>query len=542
MATVDSTTTSARAPWSPAAPYMTGGQRPKLNPDGSPMLDAQGQPVMEGVPGVLPEAGRLYGNAQWSPQQQAATDQYTQDLGFQRGQNQNITNAGQGLLTQGRSNVGPITAHELTLNQSAGQTAAPTSLGTASNYTADRGGPASTYTAQTGGPVAQYQAAQSAAPAGGYGYQAAQAQGGGTLGNMQLNATQQGLLQNDVYNNPALKAQVDAAMGRQKDNFDQALGGIRSGAEATGSYGGSRQGIAEGLAAKGLAQAQGDTAANMYSNAYNLGFGAQTQTANNLMGIDTSRQSQDVNNAQQNNQFNAGATNTARSQGSGQELQNSQFNAGNNTAANMWNSGATNQMNQFGATAQNQAGAYNATNAQNQSQFGANAGNTAGQWNAGANNAMSANNAQATNQNNQYWGGLGQNNNQFNTGQANSMNLANANILNGTAQYNNNLGFQNQQQTNSNYGMGANLTGMGFNGTNNNYANTMTGYNAPNNYGWGQLQNYGNTVNQVGGSGGTGTSTTPYYTPSTASQNLGFATGLVGLGSNAVNLWNQFGG
>jgi len=56
--------------------------------------------------------------------------------------------------------------------------------------------------------------------------------------------------------------------------MEQIMPGIRSGAVGAGGYGGSRQGIAEGIAGRGALQAIGDTNANIYSQAYGQGLNA----------------------------------------------------------------------------------------------------------------------------------------------------------------------------------------------------------------------------------------------------------------------------
>lgn len=78
----------------------------------------------------------------------------------------------------------------------------------------------------------------------------------------------------DVNNNPYLQQSVDAALQRVQQQWTDPNGvmsQIRTGAQNAGQFGGSRQGVAEGVAARGLAQSLGDTAATMYSDAYNKG-------------------------------------------------------------------------------------------------------------------------------------------------------------------------------------------------------------------------------------------------------------------------------
>lgn len=77
--------------------------------------------------------------------------------------------------------------------------------------------------------------------------------------------------------NPYLKQTADAAT-RQITQAATDPGGvfsqIRSGAQEAGQFGGSRQGIAEGVAAGRVAQAVGDSSARLYSTGYGQGLDA----------------------------------------------------------------------------------------------------------------------------------------------------------------------------------------------------------------------------------------------------------------------------
>lgn len=78
----------------------------------------------------------------------------------------------------------------------------------------------------------------------------------------------------DVSNNPYLDKAITAAVRPIEQSYTDAGGvmsQIRTNAGAAGQVGSSRQGIAEGLAAGRMAQAQGDTAAKIASDAYNKG-------------------------------------------------------------------------------------------------------------------------------------------------------------------------------------------------------------------------------------------------------------------------------
>lgn len=77
--------------------------------------------------------------------------------------------------------------------------------------------------------------------------------------------------------NPALREAIDAATAPIMDNFTQnVLPNIRSGAVTSGQLGGSRQGIAEGLATQSALRAVGETAAPIANEAFLRGLQAQT--------------------------------------------------------------------------------------------------------------------------------------------------------------------------------------------------------------------------------------------------------------------------
>lgn len=75
--------------------------------------------------------------------------------------------------------------------------------------------------------------------------------------------------------NPALQAATQAAIRPVIQNFEQSiLPNIRSGAYTAGGYGGSRQGIAEGIAGQELIKKTGDISQTMASEAYYRGLDA----------------------------------------------------------------------------------------------------------------------------------------------------------------------------------------------------------------------------------------------------------------------------
>lgn len=93
--------------------------------------------------------------------------------------------------------------------------------------------------------------------------------------------------------NPYLAGHIQAAQRPLMDKFTQAggvLSNIRNNSVSNGSFGGSRQGIAEGLASTGLMRELGDISTAMQSNAYGQGLQAQqgaikNQAMLNMMGL-----------------------------------------------------------------------------------------------------------------------------------------------------------------------------------------------------------------------------------------------------------------
>lgn len=110
--------------------------------------------------------------------------------------------------------------------------------------------------------------------------------------------------------NPYTSQIVDAALRSSNDQFNQnILPGIRTEAGGANQTGGTRQGIAEGIAAKGLQQQQGDIISRLYGQAFDTG----SADRNAALGL--------VSQGQQANQ-NAALT------GRGQALQGAQIGAG----------------------------------------------------------------------------------------------------------------------------------------------------------------------------------------------------------------------
>lgn len=80
--------------------------------------------------------------------------------------------------------------------------------------------------------------------------------------------------------NPYVDQLVQRTLAQNTQNFNQSvLPQIDNASQLAGGYGGSRQGIAQGLAIQSLNQANANTAAGIYSNQYNQDLSRQLQAA-----------------------------------------------------------------------------------------------------------------------------------------------------------------------------------------------------------------------------------------------------------------------
>lgn len=90
----------------------------------------------------------------------------------------------------------------------------------------------------------------------------------------------------DVGNNAALEGAANAAIRPIMQQLnEQVLPDLRSGAVASGTLGGTRQGIAEGQGLERAARAALDTTSSMYGNAYQQGLGLLSNTIGQMPAI-----------------------------------------------------------------------------------------------------------------------------------------------------------------------------------------------------------------------------------------------------------------
>lgn len=84
----------------------------------------------------------------------------------------------------------------------------------------------------------------------------------------------------DPQSNPVINNYVSSATRPLYETYnEQVMPGIKNQAVASGGLGGSRQGVAEGIAGRGLMNAVGDVSTGIYNNAYNQGLDQQARMA-----------------------------------------------------------------------------------------------------------------------------------------------------------------------------------------------------------------------------------------------------------------------
>lgn len=471
-----STSSSSSEPWWGVQPYLTGNVQ--QNPDGT----------VTNTPGLYQDAQKLYNSGGWSPGMQGLSDAQYQALGGRQQQTGLYNQLGNDLFS--------------------GKYDAPYSpVGNISGPGRIAPSPVTAATTQAPGsmPVAGYQAAiYSPSSAGQAATASASTAGASTVGATPLSNSAQSLIAGD-YNNPYLGRTIDAASRRMADNFnEQVMPGLRGQAQAAGQYGGSRQGIAEGLAAKGLSQSMSDMIGGMYSNAYNQGFGARTSLTSQQMGLDTQRALSDQASLNNMGQFNAGQQNNMGQFNANAQNSMGQFNAGQANNVGLQNAGLLNSAGRFNAGQQNNMGQFGATLGQNAQQFNANSLNNMGQFNAGQNLSAQQMNAANDMASQQFNANLGlQNNSQG--------------LLNAQSQINNRL-------------QGLNSLGGGNSLVDSIYAAQLGLLQNPNSYNWQNMGQYNSLLTGAAQLGGTHTQQQPYYT-----NPVGNA---LGLGTSALGLYN----
>lgn len=318
-----STTVQKADPWSGVQPFLVGSQTTRLKQGVQPVYKQEqtwdpsagdgggwttknviSNPSSDyetvGSPGVFPEAQRLYQQQGWTQGMQDLTNQQGQNLANRAGQVDQAYGVGNAALAGGFDpNV-----------QRVGNISGVPSISSAQIAGPDR------INAQAVDPRNAFASMGAANPT----------------------SSIQQMLTGQV-NTSTLDPVVNNAMRRLGENFnEQVMPSINQGAVAAGQYGGSRQGIAQGLAAKGLAYSMGDTANSMYNNAFNTAQSNMYGTANNMAGLglsnaqgnanrDLSAQTSNASNQLSAQQFNASAANNMGQFNAANQLNAQQFNA-----------------------------------------------------------------------------------------------------------------------------------------------------------------------------------------------------------------------
>ena len=503
-----STTTSS--PWKGVQPYLTGGTLK----DGT---------VIKGIYPQVNDFAQQYGTL--TPEEQSLADSYSQQLqgrGDLINQNYQDSNYLTGQIQNGsyNSNFSPVDNSALPDNSAYD----PATASTAGKYDASTLAQSSPYvnaSAAQSSPYADANAAQSSPTS-----LSSLTQGRSDQGTLDPTKALSNLLNGSV-DNPYLKAMNQTNIDQANQGYNAqiqklmqtVMPSINNDAFASGQYGGSRQGIAQGLAL----QQQEINAANNQQNALDSGntlYGNAYEAAQNRMATAAG----DLNNqGAQNQQFNATNQN-----------QNSQFNAGLTQQANLANASNNLQNNQFNASQANNMAQFNAGNSLQNNQFNTGQANNMWQFNAG--NVL---------QNDQYNAGLQQqtnlanasnqlNNNQFNT----------ANALNNN-QFNANLGLENNTQQMAKDQQNLNTQITGNNLANQSLSTLLTGqdqtYNQQTQMAQLPMNRTLDMLNMQLGAympganiGGSSTAVTPYY-----SNTLGQLGGAATTGAGIYGLLNK---
>jgi len=219
---------------------------------------------------------------------------------------------------------------------------------------------------------------------------------------------------------------------------------INNDAFAAGQYGGSRQGIAQGLALQQLDRNAADLSIaaqgygnQLYGNAYQAAQDNMATTANNLnqqAGVNSQFNAQNAQqanftNAQnnlQNNQFNVSQSNDIAQLNANNRLQNSQFNVGQQNSIAQLNANNLLQNNQFDANQQNAMSQFNAGNAMQTNLANSSAANEMQRFNATNNLQNNQFNATIGNEIGRFNTTNNLQNNQFNAAAQNDITKLNA--------------------------------------------------------------------------------------------------------------------
>jgi len=106
----------------------------------------------------------------------------------------------------------------------------------------------------------------------------------------------------NAYMNPYTNAVIDSSLSRLNDQTQLGVNNINANAQRAGAFGGSRHGVAEGIARSEGARAAGDLSANLYNQSFNTARDTMMQDQNRALQGDMSNQAAGLSAANLQNQ------------------------------------------------------------------------------------------------------------------------------------------------------------------------------------------------------------------------------------------------
>lgn len=156
----------------------------------------------------------------------------------------------------------------------------------------------------------------------------------GSMGGTNPTQAYQSLLSGNVTNPYLQNIAQDNYTMANRNLLENVMPNIGSGATAAGQYGGSRQGIAQGLAMSRMNQDVTAANNNMFGNAYQQAQGNMLSAAGQLGGFGMSAETNNASNMLNNNQFNASLSSGISQNNANRTLSADSTNAANTLAAN----------------------------------------------------------------------------------------------------------------------------------------------------------------------------------------------------------------
>lgn len=345
-------------------------------------------------------------------------------------------------------------------------------------------------------------------------------------------------------NNPYLNQQAGTITRQVNDNLQNVtLPGIGNGATSAGQYGGSRQGIAQGMA---LSRAQGDLSqglSSLYGNAYESAQNRQASAATTMAGIDNQRAIADQANATNRygmdttaatSRYNTDAANKTNIYGIDQNNATNRYTADLGAQTSRYGVDTNAATNRYGVDTNAQTSRYGTDVGASTNRYGVDTNADTSRYGTDVNNATALSTNALNNNTSRYGTDVNASTNRYGTDANNATAVSTNTLNNATSRYGADVNALTQTnalaQNNSQFGQNldhsiyndtwnqnnSNLqTGIGLLGTLNGYnqndlANGTTIQNTPLNY-YGQLSDKANSIGQGYGAstGMTGYSSSP---------------------------------